>query len=71
MAFICGMKCAGIIIDIHDSERVAMGVSKNKYYITPSRTTQVNQWLWENGLDMVTTAEHVQELVDKKILGVY
>ena len=71
MPRIAEFKCAGTIFDIYDSERVPVGVSSNKYYITPNRTVLAHQWLWENGLDKIRTPEHVQALVSKNILGVY
>jgi hypothetical protein len=71
MALVGIMKCAGILLDIYDSERVPVGISKNKYYMTPRRTDLANKWLWENGLDKITTVEQIQKLADDKILGAY
>ena len=63
MARQASMKCVGMIIDIYDTERVPLGVSKNQYYLTPSAVEDIRFWMFDKGINKVTTLEEVQELI--------
>ena len=63
--------CAGTEFDVYDSERVPVGLSKYKYYITPNKVKLVEQWIKINGIDKVRTAEQMRMLISTKLIGVY
>jgi len=63
VALQASMNCAGIIIDIYDTERVPIGVSKNQYYLTPSAVEDIRFWMFDKGINKVTTLEEMQELI--------
>ncbi len=71
MAYQCSFKCEDIIFDIFDTERVPIGLTKNKYYITPKKAVEVELWLLENKLDKVRTREQVEVLISKEFIGIY
>lgn len=71
MAYQCSFKCADIIFDIFDTERVPIGLTKNEYYITPKKAMGVELWLAENGLDKVRTMEQIETLIFIGLIGIY
>ena len=71
MAYQCSFKCEDIIFDIFDTERVPVGLTKNKYYITPKKAIGVELWLTESGLDKIRTKEQMETLISKGLVGVY
>ena len=64
-------RCAGIEFDVYDSERVPVGLSECKYFITPDKIKLVEQWSKINGIDKVRTAEQMHTLISVKLIGVY
>jgi hypothetical protein len=71
MAYQCSFKCADIIFDIFDTERVPVGVTKNKYFITPKKAIDAELWVIENKIDKVRTNEQMEMLISKGIIGTY
>ena len=71
MAIIGVFRCADIDFDIHDSERIPIGLSAEKYYITPKKIDLVEQWLTTNNLEKVETKEQVELLISLKLIGTY
>ena len=63
MARQASMKCAGVVFDIYDSERVPVGISKNNYYVTPNVLEDIRFWMFDKGINKVTTLEEMQELI--------
>lgn len=71
MALLCSYACAGYSFDVYDSERVPVGKSSYKYYVTPRRMTLIEQWMYDNFVMKIDKPEQVQELIDKGFIGVY
>ena len=71
MPLFCSMNCAGVIFDIYDGERVPLGMSKNKYYVTPSLGQNIKAWMAASCVDKVKTFEQMQELIQKGLIGSY
>jgi hypothetical protein len=57
------MKCADTIFDIYDTERVPVGISKNQYYVTPSMIDDIRFWMFDKGINRISTNEELQELI--------
>lgn len=71
MALACVFECDTIEFDVYDSERVPVGKSTYKYYVTPSRVSEIEQWLRLRNLDKVTTRTHMEELIAIGLIGEY
>ena len=71
MAYKGSFECAGLIFDIFDTERVPVGLTSNKYYITPMLATRVEIWLIKNNINKVENKDHMATLISQGLLGVY
>jgi hypothetical protein len=71
MAYICSYKCADIIFDIFDSDRIRKDDCVNLFYITPIRISKVQQYLKDNSLNKITTQDQIDDLIKKDYIGMY
>ena len=71
MGRIVTFRCASIKFDFYDSERVPVGLSECKYYLTPHRLELIERWIKVNGFDKIRTKEQMQMLISTKLLGTY
>jgi hypothetical protein len=71
MAYCCSYKCCDVIFDVFDSERVLLGVTKNKYYVTPSLMDRIDAWMIENMIIMITKQEDMEELISRGLVAQY
>ena len=71
MALVCKVVCDGVIIDVYDSERIPIGTSQNKYYLTPSMLPEIKEWLKINNLEKIMTVDHIESLLSVGLVGEY
>jgi hypothetical protein len=71
LALLASYLCAGIEFDIYDSERVPVGKSKYKYFVTPRRIDLIEHWMFENFVLHITKPEQMHELIEKNLIGTY
>jgi hypothetical protein len=71
MGYLGSYKCAGIIFDMYDIERVSIDTTGNKYYITPCRLIEAQKWMLEKNIEEIVSVEDMEELIDKDIIGIY
>jgi len=71
MPYLCSFKCIDIVFDIFDTERVPIGVTKNKYFVTPQRAMNIEIWMLKNNIDKIKTKEQLELLISNNLLGIY
>ena len=71
MGIVVSFRCAGIEFDLHDSERIPVGLSSLKYYVTPHRMELIEQWLRINSHPKVCTKQQMHQLISMKLIGTY
>lgn len=71
MALICSMNCDDVIFDIYDNERIPIGLSKNKYYVTPKLSNNIQLWMLSEYVEKVGTKEQMAELIKLGFIGTY
>lgn len=64
MPLTCVMRCGNIIFDVYNTERVPLGISKNKYYVTPESAQDIRFWMWNNNVEKVSSEKHMRELIE-------
>ena len=68
---VSSFKCADIIFDIHDIDRVSKGNSLYQYFVTPQQTIKIEAWLIRNNKDKVKTKEEMEYLIKENLIGTY
>jgi len=71
MPYLCSFKCIDIVFDIFDTGRVPIGVTKNKYFVTPQRAMNIEIWMLKNNIDKIKTKEQLELLISNNLLGIY
>jgi hypothetical protein len=71
MGLICQYKCADIIFDVYDIERISISTTNNLFYMTPSRIVKVEKYLIENNIPKIMTAEQMNFLIENDYIGIY
>ena len=68
----CSINCAGILLDVYDSERVPTeSPTENNYYVTPGMAGRLQAWLSERELKKITTADQITALIEIGYIGAY
>ena len=71
MAKLLTYKCADILFDLYDTERVPVIKSDIKYYITPKRLDEVCEWLDSCNDTKITTIDQMEILIAIGLIGEY
>jgi hypothetical protein len=71
MARLLTFECAGIAFDVYDTDRIPVGKSKYKYFITPAMISAVEKWIKDSGVDKVRTREQMEQLISMGFIGAY
>lgn len=71
MAFLFKYKCADIIFDAYDSDRISTSTTDSLFYVTPSRIVKVEKYLIENNIPKIMTSEQMDFLIENDYIGIY
>ena len=71
MSLLCSYNCAEVKFDVYDSERILVGKSKYKYFVTPSRIKDIEDWMRRRDVLKIETDDHMEELIALGLLGEY
>ena len=71
MGLVCQYKCADIVFDVYDVDRICTSNTNNLFYMTPSRLVKVQKFLIEKDIPFIDTIEQMNTLIDNDLIGIY
>ena len=71
MSLLCSFNCCDTIFDVYSSERVPVGLTKNKYYITPKRLALIEAWMIRSNVDKIISKDMIEHLINNKLITEY
>ena len=74
MGLVCQYKCADIIFDVYDIDRICTSTgmtTNNLFFVTPSRVVKIEKYLIENDISKITSPEQMEFLIDNNYIGIY
>ena len=69
MSLLCSFKCFDIILDLHDTERVPIGTTDHKYYLTPKKLASIEAWMIRNNISKIDSEDLVHNLIQKNMIA--